>query len=107
MRSPSLASRPSQASFTRPWIAWGQILFRPPSVKGWPSGTAWLSSGAVVERLATARRIADLATDQAAEDILETAFEGVAPTGLAGTIEKLTGRDRVAFVLGCPAFQTS
>lgn len=85
----------------------GQILFRPPSVKGWPSGTAWLSSGAVVERLATARRIADLASDRGAENILETAFEGVAPTGLAGTIEKLTGRDRVAFVLGSPAFQTA
>ncbi len=85
----------------------GQILFRPPSVKGWTSGTGWLSSGAVVERLGTAKRIADLATDSAAENIVETAFEGVAPTGLAGAIEKLEGRKRVAFVLGCPAFQTA
>ena len=85
----------------------GQILFRPPSVKGWTSGTGWLSSGAVVERLATASRVADLATDAAAADILQTAFEGVAPTGLGGAIDELEGRARVAFVLGCPAFQTA
>jgi uncharacterized protein (DUF1800 family) len=85
----------------------GQILFRPPSVKGWPSGTGWLSSGAVVERLGTAKRIAGLASEEAAANIVETAFEGVAPTGLSGAIEAVEGRDRVAFVLGCPAFQTS
>ena len=85
----------------------GQILFRPPSVKGWPSGTGWLSSGAVVERLSVAREIARRASDEAAVAILETAFEGVAPTGLASTIEKLAGVERVAFVLGSPAFQTA
>ncbi len=85
----------------------GQILFRPPSVKGWTSGTGWLSSGAVVERLGVAKRIADLATEEAAENIVETAFEGVAPTGLAGAIERATGPERVALVLGCPAFQTA
>ena len=85
----------------------GQILFRPPSVKGWPSGTHWLHSGAVVERLATAKRIAALAPEDAAASILETAFEGVAPTGLGGVLEKLEGEERVAFVLGCPAFQTA
>jgi len=85
----------------------GQILFRPPSVKGWPSGTGWLSSGAVVERLDMAQRIAKRATPSAAENILETAFEGVAPTGLAGAIAKLSGAERVAFLLGGPAFQVA
>ena len=85
----------------------GQILFRPPSVKGWPSGTGWLSSGAVVERLDMAQRLAKRATPSAAENILETAFEGVAPTGLAGAIAKLSGAERVAFLLGGPAFQVA
>jgi len=85
----------------------GQILFRPPSVKGWPSGTLWLSSGAVVERLSLAQRVAERAGDEAASTIVETAFEGVPPTGLAGAIEAAAGRERVAFVLGCPAFQTA
>ena len=45
-----------------PWIhgaldRMGQILFRPPSVKGWTSGQGWLSSGGVVERLRLAQRI--------------------------------------------------
>ena len=83
----------------------GQILFRPPSVKGWPQGTGWLSSGAVVERLRLAKRIATQAEDDAVERILETAFEGVAPEGLAPAIESTEGRDRVALVLGCPEFQ--
>jgi uncharacterized protein (DUF1800 family) len=83
----------------------GQILFRPPSVKGWPSGTAWLTSGAVVERLTTARRIAALAPEDHAETIAETAFGDDTPAELAEALAAVTGRDRVALVLGSPEFQ--
>ena len=47
----------------------GQILFRPPSVKGWPSGAGWLGSAAMVERLKAARRVADGAPESAAAGI--------------------------------------
>lgn len=83
----------------------GQILFRPPSVKGWPSGTGWLSSGAVVERLRVAQRIAAEANADAIADIVETAFEGEIPEGLRTAVTSTQGKDRVALVLGCPEFQ--
>jgi len=39
----------------------GQRPFAPPSVGGWPSGTAWLTSAAVNVKLSVARTLADLA----------------------------------------------
>lgn len=93
-----------------PWVQpaidrMGQILFRPPSVKGWTSGVGWLSSAAVVERLRFARKVADAAPMAAAGWIVDVAFDGAVPDRLAAALEGVRGRDRVALVLGSPDFQ--
>ena len=86
----------------------GQILFRPPSVKGWTSGTGWLSSGAIVERLRTAQLIANkLAAPGADKAILDVALQGDVPPALAEVLVGRKGADRVATVLGGPEFQLS
>jgi len=41
----------------------GQVPFAPPSVAGWPSGTAWLTSSAAQVRLGLAGVLAELAGD--------------------------------------------
>ncbi|MEO3748137.1 DUF1800 domain-containing protein [Plantactinospora sp. B5E13] len=38
----------------------GQLPFAPPSVGGWPAGTAWLTSAAAQSRITLAGRLADL-----------------------------------------------
>jgi len=40
----------------------GQLPFAPPSVGGWPAGSLWLTAGTAQLRLATAGRLAGLAT---------------------------------------------
>jgi uncharacterized protein (DUF1800 family) len=82
----------------------GQILFRPPSVKGWPDGTAWLTSAAVVERMKAARRLGE-ASPGAAEWIVDLAFDGVAPPALAEALASAEGAERVALALASPEFQ--
>lgn len=39
----------------------GQVPFDPPSVGGWPAGNAWLTTGAALARLTTARALASAA----------------------------------------------
>jgi len=51
----------------------GQDLFRPPNVKGWPGGTAWITSGTLAARY----------------HLAETLLDGREPTGL-----KPLGRER-------------
>ena len=86
----------------------GQILFNPPSVKGWTSGTGWLSSGAVVERLLAAQVIAnELAAPGTDKVILDVALQGDVPPALAEVLAGRKGADRVATVLGGPEFQLS
>jgi len=82
----------------------GQILFRPPSVKGWPDGTAWLTSAAVVERMKAARRLAKGAPD-AADRIVDLALDGQAPPPLSEALAKAAGEERVALALASPEFQ--
>jgi uncharacterized protein (DUF1800 family) len=82
----------------------GQILFRPPSVKGWPDGTAWLTSAAVVERMKAARRLAN-AKPAAAEWISDLAFDGQAPRELAEALAAASGEERVALALASPEYQ--
>ncbi len=85
--------------------AMGQILFRPPSVKGWPSGATWLSSAGVVERLRVASRLAGQ-TPMAAVAQLETvALDGQVPALLREALEGLSSRERVGLLLGSPEFQ--
>jgi uncharacterized protein (DUF1800 family) len=82
----------------------GQILFRPPSVKGWPDGPAWLTSAAVVERMKAARRLAH-GKPEAAEWITDLAFDGQAPQGLAEALAAASGEERVALALASPEYQ--
>jgi uncharacterized protein (DUF1800 family) len=82
----------------------GQILFRPPSVKGWPEGTQWLTSAAVVERMKAARRLAEAKPDAAAW-IVDVAFDGRPPPPLAEALAAVDGAERVALALASPEFQ--
>jgi len=83
----------------------GQILFRPPSVKGWPSGPTWLTTSGMVERLKAARRIAE-ARPNAAARIVELAFDGELPGALAPLLEdKADGKERIALALSSPEYQ--
>jgi uncharacterized protein (DUF1800 family) len=82
----------------------GQILFRPPSVKGWPSGTAWLTSAAVVERVKAARRLADAHPD-AADRIVDLAFDNVTPDALAKRLAAAQGTEKIALALASPEYQ--
>ncbi|MHC4223127.1 MAG: DUF1800 domain-containing protein [Planctomycetota bacterium] len=82
----------------------GQILFRPPSVKGWTSGTGWLNSAATVERLKAAARIAD-AYPNAAERVVELAFDNELPAQLSAPLMKSKGKQRVALALASPEYQ--
>jgi uncharacterized protein (DUF1800 family) len=82
----------------------GQILFRPPSVKGWPSGTAWLTSASVVERVKAARRLAD-AHAEAEAWVVDLALDGVVPEGMQAPLAAARGPDKVALALASPEFQ--
>jgi len=82
----------------------GQILFRPPSVKGWPEGTAWLTSAAVVERMKAARRLA-AGHEEAAAWIVDIALDGQAPPPLAEALAAADGTERVELALASPEFQ--
>jgi uncharacterized protein (DUF1800 family) len=83
----------------------GQILLRPPSVKGWTSGTGWLSSAGLLERLRVAKRLAEGAPLDAVGRVIEVALEGQLSEPLAALTAKTEGRERVALVLGSPEFQ--
>ena len=82
----------------------GQILFRPPSVKGWTSGTGWLNSAAVVERLKAARRFAN-EFPQTGTRVENLCFDGSVPDMLAGDLTKAQPRDRVSLAFASPEFQ--
>ena len=82
----------------------GQILFRPPSVKGWPDGPAWLTSASVVERVKAAHRLAGEHPGAAAA-VVDLALDGAAPERMRAQIEEATGGERIALVLASPEFQ--
>jgi hypothetical protein len=79
----------------------GQILFRPPSVKGWTTGRGWLGTTGVVERLRLAREVADAAPEPDDERTDLLAFDGRPPPG----VRALRGRARLAAAIGGPEFQ--
>jgi uncharacterized protein (DUF1800 family) len=85
----------------------GQVLFRPPSVKGWPSGTAWLTAGTLVERMRAAQRLAEAADPARIEPALEREFDGALPAALARALGGTKGRERLALALASPEFQTA
>ncbi len=84
----------------------GQILFRPPSVKGWPEGDAWLGAAALIARFDTAVRIGEtVSSDGAADEILDRLFDGAVPAVLDRTLRGRAPRDRVALALASPEAQ--
>lgn len=104
------ARRATGAAGIPPWChgaleRMGQILFRPPSVKGWTSGTGWLSAAGVVERFKAAHRFAQEAAPEVADSILDTAFDGSVPEAMAQKLAAANGRDRIALALASPEFQ--
>ena len=82
----------------------GQILFRPPSVKGWTSGTGWLNSAAVVERFKAARRFSD-EYPQAARHVIDLCFDGTVPEALGADLHRAKGREKVALAFASPEYQ--
>ena len=84
----------------------GQVLFHPPSVKGWTAGRGWLSSGAVIERLRSAQLIAkEVAPEASASTIVDVALQQDVPPTLEKVLTEKRGRNRIALVLGGPEFQ--
>jgi uncharacterized protein (DUF1800 family) len=81
----------------------GQILFRPPSVKGWTTGRGWLGTNGVVERLRFARQVADAAPEVLDDRVDLLAFDGRPPEAVAAR----RGRDRLAAAIASPEFQLS
>jgi len=90
----------------------GQILFRPPSVKGWTSGKGWMSSGAIVERLRSAQLVSRLPAKNTrparATAITSVALQDDMPAAMRTALEATTEpAARIALVLGAPEFQLS
>jgi hypothetical protein len=93
---------------TPPWAVesmgrMGQTLFAPPTVKGWDGGAAWLSAGALLERMRFAAKLAPEA--RAVDATLALAFDGQMPAEVSGVLAAATGVDRVALALASPEFQ--
>lgn len=81
----------------------GQTLFAPPTVKGWDGGRAWLSAGALLERMRFAARLAPEARDETRTVAL--AFDGAAPAAVARVVDAAKGAERVSLALASPEFQ--
>jgi len=84
----------------------GQILFRPPSVKGWASGSGWLNSAGVVERMKLAQRLGEAHADVAPR-VLSLCFQDDLPDSLRARLESADGAARVALALASPEYQLS
>jgi uncharacterized protein (DUF1800 family) len=90
-----------------PWAAasmgrMGQTLFAPPTVKGWDGGRAWLASGALLERIAFASR---LASEPGAGRDTSLAFDGETPGELQPALATVPDQDRFALALASPEYQ--
>jgi uncharacterized protein (DUF1800 family) len=81
--------------------ALGQVPFRPPSVGGWPIGTAWLTTSSTVARLEHGRSLTALAP--AAVAGLAEAAPGDRPDALARLLVVDAWTDRTAAVLAAAA----
>ncbi|MHC4955765.1 MAG: DUF1800 domain-containing protein [Planctomycetota bacterium] len=83
----------------------GQTLFRPPSVKGWTSGTGWLGTSAILERFKVAAAIGR-ETPKAAGWIGTTAFDDRLPPRLGRALASAASdAERVTIALASPEFQ--
>jgi uncharacterized protein (DUF1800 family) len=85
----------------------GQVLFRPPSVKGWPSGTAWLTAGTLVERMRAAQALAEGVDPASVPARLEQAFDGEVPPRLATVLAGAPADRRLALAFASPEYQVA
>jgi uncharacterized protein (DUF1800 family) len=78
--------------------ALGQLPLRPPSVGGWPAGTAWLTTSSALERLQLAVALAN-AAHESVLGALDSAGAASAADALAHTlaVDGWTDRTRAAF----------
>ncbi len=90
----------------------GQVLFHPPSVKGWDGGIAWLNSGTLItrENFASALMVSPLTKDGtwltgsmpgsarvAAQSVVDEVLQGdLAPAGVERIVAYLNGADTAA-----------
>jgi uncharacterized protein (DUF1800 family) len=79
-------------------VALDQVVFRPPSVGGWPSGSAWLTTFALQTKLRVAEGLAAKAP-AAVVDKLAAAPEAGRPDALARLLVVDTWTDRTRTVL--------
>ena len=73
----------------------GQNILRPPSVKGWDGGTAWINSATLIRRSNTARLFAVAAPPVPVETVATMdaeAWQAVAPESARGSAESLRAR---------------
>jgi len=85
----------------------GQVLFRPPSVKGWVAGTAWLTAGTLVERLRAAQLLAEGVGAEAAQAALKREFGAAPPAALREALAAAPAERRMALLLASPEYQLS
>lgn len=88
----------------------GQILFEPPSVKGWTGGPAWINSATLIRRSNTARifTVAAPPLPRGEGDSLDAAaWSAVAPARDRRDAASLTARLRTVFLASAPAPATS
>ncbi len=90
----------------------GQILFHPPSVKGWDGGIAWLNSGTLItrENFASALMVSPMTKDgswltaagprsarEAAQAVVDGVLQGdLAPAGVERIVAYLNGAGTAA-----------
>lgn len=83
----------------------GQLPYDAPSPQGWPDrAEAWLSPGALLDRIAWAQRVSRQGTHDAlalARDALDPVLSGPTRRALSG----LPPREALAVLLSCPEFQ--
>jgi uncharacterized protein (DUF1800 family) len=83
----------------------GQTLFAPPTVEGWDGGRAWLASGALLERVKFASRLAAESGGTPSGGDIALAFDGAIPKALEPTIGSTPVAGRFALALASPEYQ--
>jgi uncharacterized protein (DUF1800 family) len=85
----------------------GQVLFRPPSVKGWTEGQGWLTAGALLERVRAAQALVADVDPARAEAALLREWDGALPPALARRLEGVAPAHRLAWAFASPEFQVA
>lgn len=112
--------RPPLRTLREPLVAAGQVPLFPPNVAGWPGGTNWFASGAMVARVHLATAVADATPADApalqaarrgnGEDLAEILGAGVGTFGSttrAALADQSDERQRLVLALLSPEFLLS